>query len=124
MIRRPPRSTRTDTLFPFTTLFRSVFESRSGDCDMDAGEQDKNDARTLAQPSRPYSFHQPTVEEAAYGHETGDAGDGIGEQLRQFEHVEKYLLDGGDEEIGRAHVCTPVPNTHLGCLLPHERNRR
>src|SRR3546814_5907755 len=28
MIRRPPRSTRTDTLFPYTTLFRSV---RSGD---------------------------------------------------------------------------------------------
>src|SRR3546814_2254742 len=25
MIRRPPRSTRTDTLFPYTTLFRSVF---------------------------------------------------------------------------------------------------
>src|SRR3546814_15216106 len=27
MIRQPPRSTRTDTLFPYTTLFRSV-----GDC--------------------------------------------------------------------------------------------
>src|SRR3546814_17357365 len=26
MIRRPPRSTRTDTLFPYTTLFRSVDE--------------------------------------------------------------------------------------------------
>src|SRR3546814_7313853 len=25
MIRRPPRSTRTDTLFPYTTLFRSVW---------------------------------------------------------------------------------------------------
>src|SRR3546814_10972897 len=25
MIRRPPRSTRTDTLFPYTTLFRSFF---------------------------------------------------------------------------------------------------
>src|SRR3546814_2872484 len=25
MIRRPPRSTRTDTLFPYTTLFRSTF---------------------------------------------------------------------------------------------------
>src|SRR3546814_14220723 len=24
MIRRPPRSTRTDTLFPYTTLFRSI----------------------------------------------------------------------------------------------------
>src|SRR3546814_9447565 len=28
MIRRPPRSTRTDTLFPYTTLFRSVQKRR------------------------------------------------------------------------------------------------
>src|SRR3546814_1366398 len=28
MIRRPPRSTRTDTLFPYTTLFRSAGEAR------------------------------------------------------------------------------------------------
>src|SRR3546814_5046807 len=28
MIRRPPRSTRTDTLFPYTTLFRSVTTRR------------------------------------------------------------------------------------------------
>src|SRR3546814_8489745 len=28
MIRRPPRSTRTDTLFPYTTLFRSLHEQR------------------------------------------------------------------------------------------------
>src|SRR3546814_5396887 len=28
MIRRPPRSTRTDTLFPYTTLFRSPSEDR------------------------------------------------------------------------------------------------
>src|SRR3546814_15603387 len=27
MIRRPPRSTRTDTLFPYTTLFRSIAAS-------------------------------------------------------------------------------------------------
>src|SRR3546814_5846936 len=31
MIRRPPRSTRTDTLFPYTTLFRSgYYSSRTG----------------------------------------------------------------------------------------------
>src|SRR3546814_2224429 len=29
MIRRPPRSTRTDTLFPYTTLFRSVVSAES-----------------------------------------------------------------------------------------------
>src|SRR3546814_6190563 len=31
MIRRPPRSTRTDTLFPYTTLFRSHVRRRHGD---------------------------------------------------------------------------------------------
>src|SRR3546814_8491298 len=35
MIRRPPRSTRTDTLFPYTTLFRSADENR-----VDAGTLD------------------------------------------------------------------------------------
>src|SRR3546814_17813370 len=29
MIRRPPRSTRTDTLFPYTTLFRSRLRERA-----------------------------------------------------------------------------------------------
>src|SRR3546814_1169208 len=29
MIRRPPRSTRTDTLFPYTTLFRATLHRRS-----------------------------------------------------------------------------------------------
>src|SRR3546814_11383580 len=29
MIRRPPRSTRTDTLFPYTTLFRSLAQRRA-----------------------------------------------------------------------------------------------
>src|SRR3546814_5952281 len=29
MIRRPPRSTRTDTLFPYTTLFRSQFRAKA-----------------------------------------------------------------------------------------------
>src|SRR3546814_10352445 len=30
MIRRPPRSTRTDTLFPYTTLFRSLLGAVAG----------------------------------------------------------------------------------------------
>src|SRR3546814_9993039 len=42
MIRRPPRSTRTDTLFPYTTLFRSkptVRKARSsGDGDQTSAE--------------------------------------------------------------------------------------
>src|SRR3546814_5509410 len=33
LIRRPPRSTRTDTLFPYTTLFRSAFSLCLSLCD-------------------------------------------------------------------------------------------
>src|SRR3546814_5638767 len=36
MIRRPPRSTRTDTLFPYTTLFRSAFHE---DCTVAIGRR-------------------------------------------------------------------------------------
>src|SRR3546814_6908805 len=32
MIRRPPRSTRTDTLFPYTTLFRSLARAAGEQC--------------------------------------------------------------------------------------------
>src|SRR3546814_8910193 len=35
MYRRPPRSTRTDTLFPDTTLFRSPWQGRALGLDMD-----------------------------------------------------------------------------------------
>src|SRR3546814_20722016 len=41
MIRRPPRSTRTDTLFPYTTLFRSAFV-------MGAWGKDQNKVTMLA----------------------------------------------------------------------------
>src|SRR3546814_8043323 len=38
MIRRPPRSTRTDTLFPYTTLFRSEFISVTTDPEHDTAD--------------------------------------------------------------------------------------
>src|SRR3546814_20782092 len=38
MIRRPPRSTRTDTLFPYTTLFRSSHKTAKGTCSIDSSE--------------------------------------------------------------------------------------
>src|SRR3546814_19863544 len=36
MIRRPPRATRTDTLFPYTTLFRSLRRHRRRPCQRSA----------------------------------------------------------------------------------------
>src|SRR3546814_13626695 len=46
MIRRPPRSTRTDTLFPYTTLFRSTpvaaAQRVEGEAWGEAGESSRN----------------------------------------------------------------------------------
>src|SRR3546814_4157686 len=39
MIRRPPRSTRTDTLFPYTTLFRSRAIQQGGAVEADPDDQ-------------------------------------------------------------------------------------
>src|SRR3546814_6081420 len=57
MIRRPPRSTRTDTLFPYTTLFRSPGEEEAaleagrllfaGPCDFLVSAADENDLPQL-----------------------------------------------------------------------------
>src|SRR3546814_4639831 len=44
MIRRPPRSTRTDTLFPYTTLFRSQSDRTSARC----GQPNAQEYRSLA----------------------------------------------------------------------------
>src|SRR3546814_10811426 len=51
MIRRPPRSTRTDTLFPYTTLFRS---HRIGEfaVEKEDGEQDEGREQDRPQPRR------------------------------------------------------------------------
>src|SRR3546814_8361101 len=49
MIRRPPRSTRTDTLFPYTTLFRSIALPGGGiDYTTEAGRTPIRDVATGA----------------------------------------------------------------------------
>src|SRR3546814_6847875 len=50
MIRRPPRSTRTDTLFPYTTLFRSGREQQRQAADQsDRGTHHRKGARCLGE---------------------------------------------------------------------------
>src|SRR3546814_4387236 len=55
MTRRPPRSTRTDTLFPYTTLFRS--------CQVDIGRRDDADV-DMHRPVAAQPLHLPGLEHA------------------------------------------------------------
>src|SRR3546814_17638410 len=52
MLRRPPRSTRTDTLFPYTTLFRSVLDHHDGLIPKGVGEGGKGGRPRGADPRR------------------------------------------------------------------------
>src|SRR3546814_2254919 len=61
MIRRPPGSTRTDTLFPYTTLFRS------------AAEAEIHHRDTVERQHRPDGEHGEALE-AAVGHDPGGGG--------------------------------------------------
>src|SRR3546814_8536711 len=79
MIRRPPRSTRTDTLFPYTTLFRAL----EFDDDTRILGGDGFDLRT--QPGRQQLLER--VDGADDGVVTANAGElaealGVGERLR------------------------------------------
>src|SRR3546814_9130688 len=66
MIRRPPRSTRTDTLFPYTTLFRSgsfgsdpiaIEVPRGGE----PGLRESSDPRRSTQPNLPVCPPSPKL---------------------------------------------------------------
>src|SRR3546814_11811879 len=69
MIRRPPRSTRTDTLFPYTTLFRSPADAGR----WDQAAPDVGDGG--AHPQRPLSWRSGTVRPGRCGH-GGNRGPG------------------------------------------------
>src|SRR3546814_11955071 len=51
MIRRPPRSTRTDTLFPYTTLFRSSCCRRDA-CSKKAAVSERQASKSMRPPRR------------------------------------------------------------------------
>src|SRR3546814_16171164 len=68
MIRRPPRSTRTDTLFPYTTLFRSGFTARAVSPAIlfgaVKGYVQTKEAKYIASSDKQFSV---TVDDATYG---------------------------------------------------------
>src|SRR3546814_1713233 len=111
MIRRPPISTRTDTLFPYTTLFRSksTFINAVTNAQAKVGEY----AFTTTRPQLGVVRHKQRefvladipglIEGAAEGAGIGDRFLGHIERCRVLLH----LVDANDEDvakIGRAHV--------------------
>src|SRR3546814_938641 len=91
MLRRPPRSTRTDSLFPYTTLVRSYPEARV--------------AVAVAVVAAPDGLSSSPPPNAGAWQPVSRAASSTGSA-----HTTP-------NEIGRAHVCTHVNNAHLVCRL-------
>src|SRR3546814_11597018 len=100
MIRRPPRSTRTDTLFPYTTLFRSGRKEAP-----DAAVGDRRGETTLAQEQQ--GSQQDTSQgDGARSDFQAVLGFAAGMAAAMRQHIGQRWRDQGADEgrqqIGRA----------------------
>src|SRR3546814_13174386 len=126
MLRRPPRSTRTDTLFPYTTLFRSqTFVQHSGKaartCMDRETRRDQHAARdrqhhldtaptvlilrgcTVLALSPEFGAHSGALDGLQYTsviHATRRARD----RHAAIDEIERQVLRPNDRQIGRDHV--------------------
>src|SRR3546814_4785617 len=124
MIQRPPGSTRTDTHFPYTTLFRShpprnrvavhtraALKPTAQWMQPTAAENHRRHSAPLhrrIEPNSPSTRRQdePYPDPSAPGSASGAAAPCRAAQ------------------IGRAHVRTPVTNAHLVCRLLLEKKKK
>src|SRR3546814_14221860 len=114
MIRPPPRSTRTDTPFPYTTLFRSQVAVRRPRRRGDAGRQ----CRNRGEPAGPGQERPPTPPGIdRFPHASSPPTRYIRENISRETTTGNRIFDdrrgkaarqpperGPDAEIGRAHV--------------------
>src|SRR3546814_10732037 len=129
MIRRPPRSTRTDTLFPYTTLFRSYQQiggavpfPRMGRTSFGIGRDHRACVAAHLAPDRLCAVAKSG--EIRHRTATGKAGGGGGRSAIRSAPVPAGAGRGracrrepAAAQIGRAHVGTPVTNANLVCRL-------
>src|SRR3546814_8507108 len=100
MIRRPPRSTRTDTLFPYTTLFRSP---ALGDHVLADGEQ---------------RCQRPATGLCGFGVERGDPAEHLGEAVADLELRGGSVAVGARVDVGHDAEEGPVDDIGDGVLHP------
>src|SRR3546814_7999351 len=139
MIRRPPRSTRTATLFPYTTLFRSCVASGDHQLD-DAGLMEKlaalddGKARTIQHVADAILHHvfqftgqNPEMDRvalAAYGAELVALGNGLSQRIERG-HPKRTLEGELRKQAMMGHGKTPCcrewRRQREGCGTPGHR---
>src|SRR3546814_11094528 len=105
MIRRPPRSTRTDTLFPYTTLFRSVGHHANGTMDARIkSTHDNENGLTGPLPARPPPQRPAHDEAKGEAAEMGAPADEVGAGQARFAHQPDHRSE--ERRVGKECVST------------------
>src|SRR3546814_7014132 len=134
MIRRPPRSTRTDTLFPYTTLFRSkgAISDAFKRCavkwgvgrylyDIDAVWAE---CVTYESNGRKHFKEWTARGQSQLSAALNKVVPHVAPRPDQLVTDEQLMrLPNTADEIGRAHVCTPVTNAHHVCRFLLEKKK-
>src|SRR3546814_3912545 len=110
MVRRPPRSTRTDTLFPYTTLFRSAV--------IDAVAKVTHIAPADADGR---IIGSPVVAPGVIEYDVGRLGLCAGITGARYTTTTEVYPDSPRDR--QSHVGTPVTNAHIVCRLLVEKNK-
>src|SRR3546814_14503052 len=101
MIRRPPRSTRTDTLFPYTTLFRSTDDPRRRAFEADLDKALDRASDTL-KPLFDTAYSALSDEEVESLHEIMFRLGGARQILIHRECTQEQVAESYREDIGSA----------------------
>src|SRR3546814_6597997 len=112
MVRRPPRSTRPDTLFPYTSLFPSGLAAVAAARAADRSGTAEVGGRTLF-----VQIFNPPLRLVVVG------AVHIAQPLVPMASLAGYDVTVVDQ-IGRAHVSTPVTNAHPVCRLLLEKKQQ
>src|SRR3546814_15045604 len=118
MLRRPPRSTRTDTLLPYTTLFRSRGPAMSITVTIDLSDRDlEHFQKAMATSRKAAEGKTPDEVVAAAGKLLADAQkvhipDFVRERLLQLDDMIAMVLDQGwhMEDQDRQRVMSAPPS--------------
>src|SRR3546814_2538753 len=94
MIRRPPRSTRTDTLFPYTTLFRSA-------------------TQTVPMGDGEWSFHADYSYISSQHFNVGKPADGQSDAVKEQYAIENALNKISGYGLATARIAYKLDNPHI-----------
>src|SRR3546814_9348784 len=122
MIRRPPRSTRTDTLFPYTTLFRSTLEELTIVVDGDTSGATSSLSNLESTASRSASSTESSLSRVYDGFDTTDTraqgfADTVGGVTDTFTALSDSSLSTGERLAllggGVAGLASGFGNSHI-----------